>query len=1384
MAKIRRVIRRLKSDAVPAFDEQLWPINIALIVLGAYTTGELWIFASFTTLDVWSNGFTWLAVVWIGILLVMWAAWRLGDYRGRRLQFSAVLAMLCVQWMLTASLIVPAFNAPEDEVPNKRPEVARQEEKRPPVTLPEYHVVPEDQPEQQLPHEKPVETETKETEKKVDLPRPEPTPTEVTPKQPSPEQVQDTPRRVQAQPIEKREMKQATPRHSNTASKLSRQLQPTQQAQPDQVASPSVAKSQPKAANQVEAQTPAVARQKTAAEMQRPVAKDTPQTMVQQPKVAEARQQPATRPEAAVAKTDPTPRRETAQAQTSTQPVAVPNLARAEPVAAAASAAEPTTSPKRQQSQSPLTGQAPAEIKVADAAPTPAPSKPRDQPAPAQPTLARAAQTAARAAEQASAAPTTTQAVVPQVATTQQAQPQNTLAARSESVSRQAAASPNPAPAKPTIAEVASNAPTAASGATRPQNSTTSAVPSIRPTAEPAAQARTALQLAQATASPVQISSPAPSQSAESNQRATDARKVAIDRGAQGTAGAGVERNFDRGEAAPRSVTDVASAAARRERATSASPDPSALSTSGQAQVARDKAMAQVASSTAKAESLEVATQSGSQRPADVDASASAAVQQSSAATAVDRTTADVGTTDVDFGPSQVAGHTGVARAAGGGEPVPNLSTQVPDASRLAPTGGAALAASDTAAVAPTPVDVASATGGGRPNAPEADSRATAATRADNSTGKTADGGPVPPSDALAGGGATAAAAGTSQPQRATATDALPGASMGGGTGQPSRETGVQFAAAAKADVPSAASGPSTMAQGAPGDSAGTQPAGPATGVVARQENAAVGGAAPAVQGAGDEAASSPVAASGSGPARAAGAPEAALATSNDAGGAPLKNVGEAGLSGVAKVDLPNIDVAGGGPKAAADAKQLETGAGEGAVQRQTSGGTTAVVQADAGVGGLGDVATPSAGSVSRSAQPFSEVIVVTDSRFRSRDVGGPKVEANPYALDGRGAFIKRIERPGPPGQQGSSSQRSRQQDPAVVSGLEFLRRHQSKDGSWSLHNFGAGRKGYEKETASIRSDTAGTGLALLAFLGARHFHMETEGPYNDTIRGGLEFLIGHQSPNGDLYFEIDPASSNSARFYSHAIATLALCEAYGMTGDPKLREPAQKAIDFAIATQHKTLGGWRYRSQISSDTSVTGWMFGALDAGLRAGLTVPPSAFAGIDRWLETASVPDSGGSRYVYDPNAVSDEKYVREHLRRASPAMTAVALYVRLTKDWKPEDPRVKSGADYLLEYLPEHTPGLRNTYYWYYTTQVMYHMRGPYWERWQQRLYDELLATQVKQGPMAGSWNPAGAVPDRWGAHGGRIYVTAMNLLSLEARTRVNESRAGSDSKPSP
>ena len=46
----------------------------------------------------------------------------------------------------------------------------------------------------------------------------------------------------------------------------------------------------------------------------------------------------------------------------------------------------------------------------------------------------------------------------------------------------------------------------------------------------------------------------------------------------------------------------------------------------------------------------------------------------------------------------------------------------------------------------------------------------------------------------------------------------------------------------------------------------------------------------------------------------------------------------------------------------------------------------------------------------------------------------------------------------------------------------------------------------------------------------------------------------------------------------------------------------------------------------------------------------------------------------------------------------------------------------------------------------------------------------MDSQIRSGEFAGSWDPVRPVPDRWGPQAGRLYVTTMNLLSLEVQYR--------------
>lgn len=380
--------------------------------------------------------------------------------------------------------------------------------------------------------------------------------------------------------------------------------------------------------------------------------------------------------------------------------------------------------------------------------------------------------------------------------------------------------------------------------------------------------------------------------------------------------------------------------------------------------------------------------------------------------------------------------------------------------------------------------------------------------------------------------------------------------------------------------------------------------------------------------------------------------------------------------------------------------------------------------------------------------------------RVRRRDLGGPVAPAG-REVAGVQPFDRRTQRtsggtpPAPIGMIGPETEE------AIELGLAYLAEQQNENGSWSLQGHG--------EAVLMRSDTAATGLCLLAFQGAGYTHKEHQ--YADTVARGIDFLVRTQRTNGDLYQRENQISDRNAWLYSHGIAALALCEAYGMTRDPELRGPAQKSLDFIGLSQDPQDGGWRYQPRRGSDTSVTGWMMMALKSGELSGLEVPEGTYRGIRRWLQLAQESPDAAGRYRYNPRARDDE--VQGHGLRVSHTMTAVGLLARLYLGWQRERGEMQEGADYLADRLPRVgsvQDNERDTYYWYYATQVMFHMGGDHWERWNSKLKPILISSQVREGPVAGSWDPLQPVPDRWARYAGRVYVTTMNLLSLEVYYR--------------
>lgn len=322
----------------------------------------------------------------------------------------------------------------------------------------------------------------------------------------------------------------------------------------------------------------------------------------------------------------------------------------------------------------------------------------------------------------------------------------------------------------------------------------------------------------------------------------------------------------------------------------------------------------------------------------------------------------------------------------------------------------------------------------------------------------------------------------------------------------------------------------------------------------------------------------------------------------------------------------------------------------------------------------------------------------------------------------------------------------------AVELGLEWIVRHQRPNGSWSLNfqgecSFGNGCPAH----TAMESDTAATGLALLPLLGAGYIHT-VKSRYQDSIRRGLEVLIHHEQPNGDLYV----GGGGIAYLYSHAIASMALCEAYGLSKDPKLKKAAQRAINFIASAQSPVGGGWRYSPGQAGDTSVFGWNIFALRSASMAGLSVPRRTVKGCKTYLDLAAA-DRWGTTYSYMPG------------RPALGPMTAEGLVSRQLLGWARNYPPLIKGAAQVAADLNRSSE--RNIYYWYYATQLLHNMKNRDWELWNPRVREKLIGTQIQAEVCAkGSWDPFLPEPDRWGKVGGRLFMTSLSILTLEVYYR--------------
>ncbi len=316
----------------------------------------------------------------------------------------------------------------------------------------------------------------------------------------------------------------------------------------------------------------------------------------------------------------------------------------------------------------------------------------------------------------------------------------------------------------------------------------------------------------------------------------------------------------------------------------------------------------------------------------------------------------------------------------------------------------------------------------------------------------------------------------------------------------------------------------------------------------------------------------------------------------------------------------------------------------------------------------------------------------------------------------------------------------------AVALALEWLANHQLPDGGWNYdHRLGPcnARCGNGGSLTDCR--TGATAQALLPFLGAGQTHKK--GKYQKQVEAGLYFLSQQMKVRAQQGLQCGDLAQGGGNMYSHGMAAIVLCEAYGMTQDKGLMVPAQLSLNHIVYAQDPVGGGWRYTPRTPGDTSVVGWQLMALKSGHLAYLQVPPQTIIGANKFLDSVM---SDYSYYGYtDPGR--------------GQATTAIGLLCRMYLGWKKDHPGIEKG----IQFLSQTGPSKGNMYYNYYATQCMRHYEGELWVKWNEKMRDQLVNSQEKNGHLRGSWHMNG---DHGSDRGGRLYCTSMATMILEVYYR--------------
>ena len=271
----------------------------------------------------------------------------------------------------------------------------------------------------------------------------------------------------------------------------------------------------------------------------------------------------------------------------------------------------------------------------------------------------------------------------------------------------------------------------------------------------------------------------------------------------------------------------------------------------------------------------------------------------------------------------------------------------------------------------------------------------------------------------------------------------------------------------------------------------------------------------------------------------------------------------------------------------------------------------------------------------------------------------------------------------------------------AVYKALRWLKKTQVKDGdqkgSWEA-----------APNCHYKSRAACTGLALLTFLA--HGETPKSKEFGETVKNAIEWITTHQKQTKGGTWTIDGAGAEE---YGFLISTYALCEAYGMTKNPNVKEAALHGLTRMVKNQSPT-GGWNYglKSEAAEpdDISYGGWCIQAIKAGKLAGIHVDgmEECIAKAINCLRTRNANKRTG--FAYRPG----KRYYEAYAGLAGVGCLAMQLLgygkdqkvrdaLEVMKGWRPNFDVGDAGP-----FTHEHPKGHWQSpqYYYYYASQCKF------------------------------------------------------------------------------